>query len=494
MRNSGSRKKRLLSIDEIDELMEIADSDKLRQILQTIREEKQRDESSGTFSSRRRNFLSVALYNNSVAVIFVLTLLSFSIWFLLKYAHIRIPVDVTQPALVVVFGFSAIMFHRYVTDREEIVGIVDELAGYSIENESIFENIGSGLIVVDAAGKITKINSKAEAILETRNSDWVGKDCQGISTNPKLGGLMLQTLKTGRPEINRDIELETRAGRHYSLQLTTSLLKNKKGHTIGAVGVMNDVTEIRNLQEKLKLNEHLASIGALSAKLGHEIGNSLGGIKLFADNLVDELSPDDHRREYAEEILAEIDRLKTIVTQLKDYSRPIMLDLRKTTVNEIVESVLSLSKDRIQENGIIVKKRLEQDMPEIMLDTDQISGALLNIVINAIQAMPQGGTITISTFLHNGSVGISIADTGTGIPEENHSRIFNPFFTTKRTFGTGLGLPIAYKAIKLHGGTITYDSEEGVGTTFTIELPIRAEQTEYSEASDDHSFAGLVRT
>jgi len=474
VKGNGGRRKRRLSADDIDELIEMADDEKVRRFWLTIKEEKLRGgNSNGGFASRRRKFLSVPLYNNSIAVIFIFALLSFSAWFIFNYTSVRIPVDITQPALVLAFAFSAIMFHRYVSDKEEIVGMLDELAGYSIQNESVFENIGSALIVVDATGKVTKVNRKAEEILEAKNHDLVGKDCRDILTNQELADLLLQTLRSARSVANREIELEASNSHRYSLQVTTSPLRNKKGHTIGAVEVINDVTEIRELQEKLRLNEHLASIGELSAKLGHEIGNSLGGIKLFTDNLLEELPPDDHRRGYGQEILSEVDRLKASVTELKNYSRPVSLDLRESNVNAVMDDALSFARDEIQGSGILVKKHLSQNLPDIMIDPDQVRGALLNIIINAIQAMPKGsGELTLSTQQRDGTLELSVSDTGVGVPEEIRSKIFNPFFTTKKTLGTGLGLSIAYKAIKSHGGTIKCDSEVGRGTTFTIQLPV----------------------
>ncbi|MBD3181371.1 PAS domain S-box protein [Candidatus Poribacteria bacterium] len=472
LRKENLCRNRRLSAEDIDALIDLAEDDRVRRLLQTIKEEKIRTSSNSNLSLWRKSFLSIPIYNNSIAIIFILTILSFSISFLLKYTTINIPVDITQPALVVIFAFSAIMFHKYVSDKEEIVGMVDELAGYSIENESIFENIGNGLIVVDAMGKVTKVNRKAESILGAKNSELVSKDCLTAFNNQELAEFLIQTLRTGNPINNYSIELENNGGDQYSLQITTSLLSNKKGHTIGAVEVINDITEIRNLQEKLKLNEHLASIGELSAKLGHEIGNSLGGIKLFTDNLLEELPVNDNRYGYAEEILSEVDHLKALVSNLKDYSRPLNLELRKTDINEVAETVISISREQIQKNMIKVDKHLDYDLPKVNIDQDQIKCALLNIVINAIQAMPEGGKLNISTIQRGNSMEISVNDTGIGIPEENQGKIFNPFFTTKKVLGTGLGLSIAYKTIKSHSGNIRFNSEVNVGTTFTIDLPL----------------------
>jgi len=482
-KDDNSRRKRRLSADDIDGFIDSADDDKVRRFWKTMKDEKLRGGTPEINGLKRRKFLSLPLYNNSIAIIFILAILSFSAWFLLKYTSIGLPVDLTQPILVIVFAFSAIMFHRSVSDKEEIVNMLDEVAGYSILNESVFENIGSGLIVVDAAGKITKINRQAENILEVSNNELIDKSCQIIAVNQGIANLLLQTLRAGHSVVNHEIEWVSSRGRHYSLQITTSLLQNKHRHTVGAVAAFNDVTEIHDLQEKLRLNEHLASIGELSAKLGHEIGNSLGGIRLFADNLVDEFPLGDHRIEYVEEILAEIDRLKTKVSGLRDYSRPIILDLKEADVNEVVDEVLSFARSKLKENNISVRTNLNQDLPKVMMDISQVRGALLNIVINAVQAMKYGGKLTISTQRQNGAVEFLISDTGPGIPEEIRGKIFSPFFTTKKIFGTGLGLSIVYKAVQTHGGTIRCDSEIDKGTTFIIGLPVEMATSEkYADA------------
>jgi len=466
---NGGRKKIRLSADDIDELIRMSDDEKVQRFWQTIKEEKLR----GIDKSRRKRFLFIPSYNSFIAIIFVLALLSFGIWFVFQYSSISF--DMTQPALLLVFAISAIMFHRYVSDKEQIVGMLDEIAGYSIQNESILENIGIALIVVDAEGKVTKVNSKAEDILEATSVDLVGRNCKSIFKNRELADLLLQTVKFSNPIINYEVASKYSNGRRYLLQVTTSPLKNRKGQIIGAVEVINDVTEVNELQEKLKLNEHLASVGELSAKLGHEIGNSLGGIKLFTDNLIEELAQGDHRRGYAEEILSELDRLMGSIRKLKDYSRPVTLELAETNINEIVDEVVSLTRDRILENGIVVKRDLDRDMPDILVDPDQIKGALLNIVINATQAMPQIGELTIVTQRVNGIVNLSVSDTGCGIPEDIRNRIFDPFFTTKKSLGTGLGLSIVYKAVKAHGGNVECNSKVGKGTTFILSLPAKTE-------------------
>ena len=356
MKSNGTRRKVRLSAEDVDELIDRSDDRRARRFWQTIKAEKLRGTTSDVNGLRHRRFLSIPLYNNSIAVIFILALLSFSAWFILNNTSIKIPIDTTQIALIVAFSFSALMFHRYVSDKDEIVGMLDELAGYSVQNESVLENIGSALIVVDATGKVTKVNQRAEDILGLESHELVGRNCQHIFTDQKLADLLLQTLRAGRSIANYEVESESSDGYIYSFQVTTSLLQNKKGYTVGAIELINDITEIRELQEKLRLNEHLASIGELSAKLGHEIGNSLGGIRLYTDNLLEELPLRDHRREYAKEILSEVKHLNTKVNAIKNYSGPVKLDFRKTDDNMVMNEALYFARNDIPKNGIFIEK------------------------------------------------------------------------------------------------------------------------------------------
>jgi len=172
--------------------------------------------------------------------------------------------------------------------------------------------------------------------------------------------------------------------------------------------------------------------------------------------------------------------LKARIIEIKDYARPISLNLRRTNINEVMEEALSFSKDKIQGSNIVVERHYTQGLPGIVVDPDQVRGALLNIIINATQAMPQGGKLSLSTRQNNGALELSVSDTGVGISEEIRGKIFNPFFTTKRSLGTGLGLSIAYKAIESHGGTITFESEIGIGTNFIIGLPVKDESVLYN--------------
>jgi signal transduction histidine kinase len=234
----------------------------------------------------------------------------------------------------------------------------------------------------------------------------------------------------------------------------------------------------RNLLEaeaQLMQSEKLASMGQLAAGVAHEINNPLGTVLIYAHMLLKNLPVSDPRREDLLMITREADRCRDIVRGLLDFSRQSKLRDQLTDVNEVMRETLEpLSR---QENfaNIELKTDLRADLPRTLLDPEQMRQAFINILENAIEAMPNGGRLEVGTMLtpDGKAIAVRFADTGTGIPEENLERIFDPFFTTKQIGkGTGLGLAIVYGIVKMHRGAISVDSRVGVGSTFTLTLPV----------------------
>ena len=243
-----------------------------------------------------------------------------------------------------------------------------------------------------------------------------------------------------------------------------------------AVSDLNDSR--RNLleaQEQLMQSEKLASMGQLAAGVAHELNNPLGTVLIYAHMLLKGLPMDDARREDLGMITREADRCRHIVRGLLDFSRQSKLRDQLSDVNELVRNTLEPLSKQDTFRSIAVRTDLQPDLPRTLLDTEQMRQAFINILENAMEAMPNGGRLDIRTSqTQDGkSIAVRFADTGAGIPEENLERIFDPFFTTKQIGkGTGLGLAIVYGIVKMHRGGISVDSKAGVGTTFTITLPV----------------------
>lgn len=233
--------------------------------------------------------------------------------------------------------------------------------------------------------------------------------------------------------------------------------------------------ELVKKQEELITSGKLAAIGEMAKDVAHEINNPLTTMKSLIYSLHQEFKPADPRKRDTEIILDEIDKVNTLTLRFLQFARPKEPELSPGDVNQILEKVVLLFQSQIGSQGIEVKKDLDPNLPLVMIDPHQMGQAFVNLIMNAVQAMPEGGTLRISTrtesFDRAPFVEVRIGDTGGGIPESTAERIFDPFFTTK-TSGTGLGLAITKGIIEHHSGRIGFDSRPGEGTVFSVALPI----------------------
>ncbi len=238
--------------------------------------------------------------------------------------------------------------------------------------------------------------------------------------------------------------------------------------------------ELAETQEQLIQHEKLASIGQLAAGVAHEVNNPLGSIMLYAHLLLQQLKNDDQKSKDLHFIMDEAKRCQKIVAGLLNFARQGNLNLRKHDPRDLFDKMLAMISNQPLFQNIEVQLRYDQDLPAIEVDGDQIFQVFLNIAVNAAEAMPQGGTLTIvgRYDAQRQTVRFAFEDTGVGIPAENINRLYTPFFTTKQIGkGTGLGLAIAYGIIKMHRGNITVQSEVNRGTIFSIELPVQSAAT-----------------
>jgi two-component system, NtrC family, sensor histidine kinase HydH len=224
-------------------------------------------------------------------------------------------------------------------------------------------------------------------------------------------------------------------------------------------------------EEQLRRADRLSALGELSAGMAHEIRNPLNSIKGAVEILKDDYSPDDAKYEFIRILLKETDRLDRIVREFLGFVRPKQPEYQQADLNEAIESVLALTAQEARKAGVKVEKDLDPSIGMRSLDASLLKQAFLNLVLNAIQAMPQGGTLTVASSLNPGGIEVSVSDTGIGFGEEDRKKLFTPFFTTKKN-GTGLGLAITYRIIENHHGKIGVTSEPGKGTTFTLKIPV----------------------
>jgi len=273
--------------------------------------------------------------------------------------------------------------------------------------------------------------------------------------------------------------------------LSAAIIYDANGKEIASVGSFVDLKErlemeraLRRTQEQLLQSEKLAAMGRLTSQIAHELNNPLYGIMNTLELLKTEVSPQSKRRKVLEMALSETVRLSELLRKMLSFSRPDQEEKQAVDLNTVVDEILLLHEKQLQENDIKIKTSFAGELPPIMASKNQLRQVFLNLVANARDAMPDGGTLSVKTHSDKTNVKIEIGDTGVGIKEEHLKRIFDSFFTTKDSIkGVGLGLSVCYGFIKDLGGDIQARSAVGAGTTFTITLPILEVSLEKTEAN-----------
>ncbi len=336
----------------------------------------------------------------------------------------------------------------------------------------VLEGIGSGVVAVDSDWKITIVNPAAEEMLSISKRNLLGKSYREVF--PKDDLLLGEVMEKGKV-VDEERKYTRSSGQVRLLAVAASALYGEGDRLQGAVSLAKDVTEFKSMQERMRQRDRLSALGDLAAGVGHEIRNPLNAISLTAQRLEEEFSPGERREEFGlltKGIREEVERLDSIVRQFLSLARPPKLNLTPCNLKELLEELLLLMKGEAEGRGVAVELNASESLT-IELDGDEMKRALLNVVKNSIEAMEDGGTLSISVARREDKVTIEIKDTGKGIPEELLSRIWEPYFSTKES-GTGLGLAMAHKIVTDHEGTIEVSSTPGVGTTFTITLPLKA--------------------
>ena len=254
--------------------------------------------------------------------------------------------------------------------------------------------------------------------------------------------------------------------------LVTGFLSQRQMNATAKLRRQADV--LAQAEEQLRHADRLSALGKLSAGIAHEVRTPLASIKGTAEIISDKFKPEDKEYEFAKILIKEVDRLDTVVAEFLDFARAKPPELKLSNINDIIRSVLKLTEHEIARSKVSLKTRFEKNLPSILVDPEQMKQVFLNLIINAIQAMPNGGIIEIESSQNKSDIVCKFSDTGIGISEEQQEKLFTPFFTSKER-GTGLGLAIVHGILEGHKGKIRFTTKENQGTIFTISLPIETE-------------------
>jgi PAS domain S-box-containing protein len=350
-------------------------------------------------------------------------------------------------------------------------GEIEETKNYL---ESLLENANDVIYTLDTEQRFTYVNNRV-SIWGYRKDEIIGRPYLSLLSKRHRGRRMKSTLDMSAKQVY-EVEILSRTGEVKTATVSVSPLYDRDGRIVGALGIARDITETKKLEQQFRNAEKLASVGKLAAGVAHEINNPLGGILNCLHNLRKGTLTPARQEEYLVSMEDGLRRVQKIVRQLLEFSQQHEPELSMTDINTVVERVLVLTNHAFEANRVSLEKQLQDGLPGVMVDRHMIEQVLMNLILNAIQAIKGGGAVTIRTRLMDDTCAIEVQDTGCGIPPHLLSRIFDPFFTTKGTGeGTGLGLSVSLGIVERHGGRILVESEVGKGTLFTVCLPLSRE-------------------
>ncbi len=341
--------------------------------------------------------------------------------------------------------------------------------------ENLLENANDVIYTLDSEQCFTYVNNKILSWGYAKE-DLLGRPYLALLSKRHRGRRLKSTLDIGVKQVY-EVEVLTKSGEPRSVMVSVSPLQAVDGEILGVLGIARDMTETKKLEQQIRNSEKLASVGKLAAGVAHEINNPLGGILNCLYNMRKGTLSPTRQEEYLASMEDGLRRVQRIVRQLLDFSQQHNPELALADINQVVNRVLLLTDHLFVPHRVRLETELAADIPEIMIDRHMMEQVLMNLVLNAIQAMRSGGVLTISTVVEEAHCLVRVRDSGCGISSSVLPRIFDPFFTTKNEGeGTGLGLSVSLGIVERHGGRIMVESEVGRGTTFTVSIPLSTER------------------
>ncbi|MFH1689470.1 MAG: ATP-binding protein [Candidatus Eisenbacteria bacterium] len=379
--------------------------------------------------------------------------------------------------VLLLVGGTAIYFLFIIATHRSTRTALENMRSYT---SNIIESMTSGLVSLDATGHVVTVNAGARAILGLGAAVVDGADVNDVMrVDHDADRAEVDRVLTGEREV---LETETRVvGRAGSVPvaLSASSLWDEEGERAGTVLLFQDLREIEELKEAVERERHLASLGRLAAGVAHEVRNPLSSLKGFAQFFRTKFEPGSEEERYSDIMIEEVERLDRVVQELLDFARPVAPDRTQISSGTMIEEALALVSEDAQFKRVSIEMKLGEGLPDVLVDPMQIRQALLNVLLNAIEAMGEGGTLTIETSVSGSTDGpptvtIGVTDTGEGMSEEEVGKLFEPFYTTKPR-GTGLGLTVVSRVVEQNGGRVGVRSSQGQGTTFSLVLPVAGE-------------------
>jgi PAS domain S-box-containing protein len=334
--------------------------------------------------------------------------------------------------------------------------------------DQIMGTLQDGLILFTRDGRVVLVSASVERFVGKPRGEILGHTVEEIFTDDsRLGQIVLDAFALHQRIPQREIELENR----QRVQIAVDFIA-ERGERIGALLTMRDVESVRRIENEIELSRRMAAIGRLTSGVAHEVKNPINAIVVHLELLREKLGQIEAGTERHMDIIgSEIHRLDRVVQVLVDFNRPIELRLQNLDLRQLVEEVVLLASPEAAREGVQIVTALTDDELVVSADADLIKQALLNVMLNGVQAMEHGGVLKVSARRDETAASVEVSDQGGGIPPNIRDKIFNLYFTTKKS-GSGIGLATSYRVLQLHNGRIDFVTEMGRGTTFRLFLPL----------------------
>jgi two-component system, NtrC family, sensor histidine kinase HydH len=378
---------------------------------------------------------------------------------------------VVMAAILVALGTGALFFIFVIQNYYLVDRTLEQTRDYT---RQVVANMANGLLSIDPEGRIRSYNRLALELLGLKETAVDGMGLKSVIDFYETG--IHSTLSSCQPVFEREYLHRQKSGALMPMTLSVTPILDEKQTCTGAVILLRDLREIKKLEEKVRHSEKLAAIGELAAGVAHEIRNPLSSIKGFARFLAHSLSDRIQEKEYAEIMVKEVDRINRVVNDLLTFARPMEPEPALTDVLELAEHTMRLVETDARSRDIKIRSKINPDLKRFLLDANQITQALLNLMLNALQEVDNGGAIDVGADVNESGTELNVwvEDNGPGIPRDKKKKIFDPFFTTREK-GTGLGLSIVHKIVENHRGEIRVESPlpgKTGGSRFVITLPV----------------------
>ncbi len=348
-------------------------------------------------------------------------------------------------------------------------GTQSRLRGMRAFNDLLVSSLPVGLVATDNAGNIQIFNLVAEEILGIREQQTVGLPPSAVLPT-QINAILAEIELLGKEPCRQELTLRCPDGRIRSLLLAALAVVDSEGRHVGMMLLIQDMSEVKKLEEELKRSERLAALGEMAAGVAHELRNPLSSIKGLAVLLKSRFATASPDRETANILVREVERLNRSIGELLDFARPNGLEKKKISLSEVLQKAISLIRVDCDAAGVSIRTQFAAEPDFVHADQDKLNQVFLNLFLNSLQAMREGGQLIISTMLEEEMVICSVEDSGCGIDTTLLPRVFDPYVTTKND-GTGLGLAMSVKIMEEHDGKIAIKSVSGKGTTVSLSLP-----------------------